>query len=101
MGILDSIRGRFSSSPKLNRRSIYLDEKGRYKTVIATGKESAKGMSVAGRTESSLKAFKNYYENEGTIFAAIQTTAWNTVMVGYNLVSNDEDAKTLIQQKTP
>ena len=80
------------------RRSIYLDEAGNPKTVISAGKSKG-GLSMGSstRNESTLKNFWNYYESEGTVFASINTTAWNAVMVGYVLVSAEEKAKLLIQ----
>ncbi len=80
------------------RRSIYLDEAGNPKTIVGTGKSKG-GLSMGGstRTDSLLKQFWNYYEGEGTVFASINTTAWNSVMVGYFLVSDDENSKLLIQ----
>jgi len=78
----------------------YLDNQGRPKTIITTG--ASKGISGLGqsqRNEAMLKKYWNYYESEGTIFASINTTAWNSVMVGYYLISEHEDAKEYIQQK--
>jgi len=82
-------------------RSIYVDDQGKPKTVVSTG--SAKGKSTPaptkGRTEQNLKTYWNYYNNEGTVFASINITAWNAVMVGYNLISDNPKAKELIQKK--
>jgi hypothetical protein len=80
------------------RRTIYLDEAGNPKTIIGTGKSKG-GISMGSstRNEQSLKNFWKYYEGEGTVFASINTTAWNSVMVGFVLVSADEQAKLLIQ----
>jgi hypothetical protein len=78
--------------------SIFVDKTtGRPKTIISTGKSKG-GLGGGGsqRTEAQLKQFWNYYESEGTIFASINTTAWNSVMVGFVLVSSDEQAKILI-----
>jgi hypothetical protein len=80
------------------REIAYLDKAGNPKTVIGTGK--AKGgisFGSSGRSEQLLKQFWKYYEGEGTVFASINTTAWNSVMVGYVLVSEDENALKLIQ----
>lgn len=80
------------------KRSIYLDAAGNPKTVIGAGKSKG-GLSMGSttRSEALLKQFWTYYEGEGTVFASINTTAWNSVMVGYFLVSKDEKAKLLIQ----
>lgn len=90
MSIFDRILGK--------RESIYFDKQGKPKTIIGTGK--SKGGAAFGsttRSEALLKKFWNYYEHEGTIFASINTTAWNSVMVGFNLVSDNDNAKELIQ----
>jgi len=94
MGMKSSLR-KFLGFPK---KSIYLLDDGRPKTIIATGKTQMGGMSSPERSESLLKKFWDYYENENTVFAAIQTIAWTTIMVGYNLTSNDLKAKELIQK---
>ena len=88
--------------PRLRKekRSIYLDENGKPKTIISTGKGIEKGQVTASsdRTEALLKSYRDYYEGENTVFAAINTTAWNTIMVGYNLISEDDNAKLLIKE---
>jgi hypothetical protein len=90
----ERLLGRFAR----RRRSIFLDEAGNPKTIIGAGKSKG-GISMGSstRSEASLKNFWHYYESEGTVFASINTTAWNAVMVGYVLVSADEKAKLLIQ----
>jgi len=94
MGLRSSIRN-LLSRPK-PKRSIFLDENGKPKTIIATGKQKSGGGS-SGRSDAQLKAFWNYYETDGTVFAAINTTVFNTVMVGYTLTSSNEEAKNLIR----
>lgn len=98
MGLLDSIRGSFlsRSSKKDQVRSIFLDENGRPKTIIATGKRKSTATPTE-RSDKLLKSFWNYYETDGTVFAAVNTTVFNTVMVGYNLTSNNEEAKKLVR----
>ena len=89
MGIFDGIRKRiFKKKP-----SIYETEDGRPKTIIATGQKGFGGVSVQQRSEKSLKQYWDYYNGEGTIFASVNTTAWNTVMVGYTLASDNDSAK--------
>ena len=76
----------------------WLDDQGRPKTVIASGKALTGGDSGGQeRSEKLLNAYWDYYSGDGTIFAALNTTAWNTVMVGYELISDNEDAKLLIE----
>jgi len=100
MGILGSIRDKFPLTLKKKKKSIFLDSKGRYKTIIATGKTSGGGGVSAApeRSEKALKNYKTYYDGENTVFAAINTTAWNAIMVGYNLVSDDSKARLFIQR---
>jgi len=82
------------------KRSVYLDENGKPKSIIATGKGIEKGQVTASsdRTESLLKSYRDYYEGENTVFAAINTTAWNSIMVGYSIISKDSNAKILIEE---
>jgi len=98
MSILSRIRKGFPIT--LKKRSIYLDDvTGQPKTIIATG-GTTKGGGIGAsteRSEASLKKYRDYYEGENTVFAAINTTAWNAVMVGYNIISEDENAKKLVQ----
>jgi hypothetical protein len=93
MALKESIRKLWTSEKK----SIYLQSDGRPKTIISTTTGKVRGMTPKERNESLLKKFWDYYQNEGTIFAAVNTTAWNTVMVGFNLVSDNVNAKNLIQ----
>jgi len=97
MGLISSFRNVFARKPA-PKRSIFLDENGKPRTIIATGKSQSGGGS-SGRSESQLKAFWNYYETDGTVFAAVNTTVFNTVMVGYTLTSANEEAKNLIRDK--
>jgi len=96
MGLLDSFRSRLGLGRP--RRSIYLDERGNPKTIIATGEQKGGGMSSSERSDATLKKYWDYYNGEGTIFASINTTAWNTIMVGIYLSSENDNAKKLIQE---
>jgi len=87
--------------PKIfpEKQSKYLTKGGRPKTIIATGQKSEGGKGGdTTRTEKKLKSYWDYYEGEGIIFASISITAWNTVMVGYHLTSEDDGAKEIVQQ---
>ena len=79
------------------KHSIWKDESGRYKTVVYSGKKASRGLTVSPRSTSTLNSYWKYYNGEGIVFASINTTAWNTVMVGYHLSSKNEEAKKLIQ----
>jgi len=87
---------------KLFRRrknSIWKDESGRYKTIVYTGKKRYSGTpKTSTRNVNTLETYWKYYNGEGIVFASINITAWNTVMVGYHLTSEDEEAKKLIQK---
>jgi len=75
----------------------YLKEDGKAKTLVRT-KGSAKYSKKAGeRTLSELKNYWMYYSKEGTVFAALNSTAFNTILVGSSIQSVDEDAKQLIE----
>jgi len=79
----------------------YVSLEGKPKTIIRTGDTKGSKFSLGGadsRTEKTLKTYWSYYVGEGTIFASVNTTAWNTVMVGYNLVATDEEARIEVQR---
>jgi len=95
MTIRDRIFGK-----KEDNRIKWFDDQGRPKTVIASGKALTGGDSGGQeRSERLLNAYWEYYSGEGTIFASINTIAWNTVMVGYNFISEDPQAKKLVERK--
>jgi len=77
----------------------YLKDNGKAQTLVRVGEAKSRGLTKAkeGRTLSDLKNYWLYYRNEGTVFASLNSTAYNTVMVGYNIESDDEEAKKLIQ----
>jgi len=75
----------------------YLRDDGRPQTLIRTG--GSTGGSAFGdtdRTTQKLEEFWKYYRGEGTVFASLNSTAYNTVMVGYNITSKNPEAKNLI-----
>jgi len=94
MAILDRFR------TNKNKETKWLDSQGNPKTVISsiTTSSDKKGIP-AKRNEKNLKKYWEYYDSEGTIFASINTIAWNTVMVGYHLISAEPEAKKLVQAK--
>jgi len=71
-------------------------EKGKYQAV-SLGSTKGGGLSVTTRDVNSLTKFREYYENEGTVFAAINNIADNVTMVGYHLSSKKDKAKEIIQ----
>lgn len=94
----DTLKNLFTRD-KGGKESKYLNADGTPKTVIATAGISLKGIESFQRNENLLNTYWKYYQGEGTIFAAINTIAWNTVMVGYHLTSENGEAKKLIQTK--
>ena len=85
-----------------SRKSKFLDKNGNPKTVVVTSSSSSFtsiGSSQQSRNTNILRQYWNYYRQEGTVFASINTTAMNAVMVGYNLTSENKDAKKLIEKK--
>jgi len=93
MSIIDSIK-------RLNpfQTIKYLDDEGRPKSVIQTGKKKSFGMQKGVRTKSQLQNYWDYYSNEDTVWAAVNSIAFNTVMVGYDIESENPKARDLIIQ---
>lgn len=86
----------------LNRNKVsYFKEDGTPKTVVRSGGGlgSGSGLSSGGRSTEQLNTFWSLYRNDGTIFAAVNLIAFNTVMVGYTIQGDDDDAKNLIKLK--
>ncbi|MBE3093946.1 MAG: hypothetical protein IMZ52_02865 [Actinobacteria bacterium] len=86
---LDSIRSK--------DLGIYFNADGTPKTVISTGKSAIAKFGSTERTEKQLKDFWKYYELDNMVFASINTIAYNTIMCGYQLVSENPKAKQLVQ----
>ena len=99
MSFLDNIRNVKLFGKKETPKSLYTDEYGNPKTVIASAGSKSKGISTSDRGLSQLKTYWKYYNGEGTIFASINITAWNTIMVGFHLLSEDKNAKDFLQSQ--
>lgn len=70
---------------------------GKPQTLIWTGSRPPVSFSdKGGRKIRDLKKYWQYYENEQTVWAAINSITYNTVMTGYSLVSDNEEAKDYI-----
>ena len=91
MGVIRDVRNRFRLM--LNPSLKYYTKDGKPKTVISSGKAGGFSGGGGGRSDALLKAYWNNYKTDGTVFASIQTTAWNAVMTGYHLISEDEKKK--------
>jgi len=85
---------------RLFRRPRYFtDEEGRPRTVVrSTSADISFDITSFQRSETSLKKLWEYYTGENTIFAAINYTAWNTVMSGYDVVGVPDEARQIIQE---
>lgn len=85
--------------PGINKGFKYFKSNGKPKTLIYTG--SRKGSSFSGkggRSLAELNRYWTYYENEGTIFAAVNSIMYNTVMVGYSVICKDPKAEDFLEQ---
>jgi len=76
----------------------YLKDNGKPQTLVRTGGKKSLTVQAGERTLQILKTYWDYYSGDGTIFAALNITAWNTVMVGYTLRSDNPEAKLLIER---
>lgn len=74
----------------------YLDENGRPKSIVRSSGPKNRGLGGTSRSPSQLKKYWKYYDNEMSVWAAINSIALNTVMVGYHIDSDNEEAKKLI-----
>ena len=85
----------------LGKKSIYLNADGTPKTIDASGRNtfSLKGISPFKRNKKILETYWKYYQGVDVVFASINTIAWNTIMVGYYLTSDNEEAKKLIETR--
>jgi len=81
------------------RPSFFTDEKGRPRTVVKTDSADISfSLSSTERTQQYLENLWKYYTGESTIFAAINYTAWNTVMSGYDVVCKSQEVKDIIEE---
>lgn len=92
-----SLSNRLSYYNPRSSHKYYFNKDGTPKTVIRAGGSSRSLMTSSERTVKNLKLYYQYYHGEGTVWAAINSIAFNTIMTGYHIVSNDENAKKLIE----
>jgi hypothetical protein len=85
-------------SPTNRKTRYYFNKDGTPKTIVRTGGSSGGGglSGGGGRNPSQLKNYYKYYTGDGTVWAAINSMALNTVMTGYTIHSNDDKAKKVI-----
>jgi hypothetical protein len=76
----------------------YFQAGGRPNTFVYVGTTVKKGLSdKEGRSLSDLKKYWKYYRGDNTVFASVNATVYNTVMVGYNIQSDNKQAEILIK----
>jgi hypothetical protein len=98
MALQDRIaRRRELDSVRSKDLGMYFNSDGTPKTVISTGKSVMAKFGSTERTEKQLKDYWKYYELDNMVFASINTIAYNTIMCGYQFVSENPKAKQLIQ----
>lgn len=76
----------------------YLQEDGKAKTVIYTGTSKTTSSSSFSRSTKKLKDYLDIYNTENVVFASINVTSYNTVMVGYSIESDDNVVKSEIER---
>lgn len=86
LNVLNPFKGRIS----------YLRDDGSPRTIIATGGRGIFRLKSERRNPALLDQYWTYYNREGTVWAAINSIAFNTVMVGYTLHSDIPEAKKII-----
>jgi hypothetical protein len=76
----------------------YLQDNGVPRTLVYTGSSKIAASSSMGRTQKKLNTYLDIYQTENVVFASIQVTAYNTIMVGYSIESENIQAKLLLEQ---
>lgn len=74
----------------------YFTKEGTPKTIIRANARKTNLFSSDERTLKSLKLYYQYYRGDGTVWAAINSISFNTVMVGHFFESEDDEAKKII-----
>ena len=80
----------------LSSYKYYFTKEGTPKTIIRSNTTKTSLFSNDDRTIKNLKLYYKYYRGDGTVWAAINSIAFNTVMVGHFFESDDDDAKKII-----
>lgn len=99
MGMIRNIKDKvFPIQPE--KQSIYLSNDGTPKTIVKSRKSPVFSFNTnIGRNLTSMNKYWNYYDSESTVWAAINSIAFNTTMVGYNLDSDDNDKNLKVIRK--
>jgi hypothetical protein len=90
MGLFDFIK----KKPQIR----YLDDSGRPLTVVRAGGGGGIDFGEQTRSPERMATFWRYYEGDGSIWAAVNSIAFNTVMVGYDIESDNVKARNLIDE---
>ena len=97
MSLYNSLRDKFTNK-SIGKKLQYLKEDGTPKTIVRSGKSNIFNFTMnGGFDKSALNLYYNYYLSESTIWSAINSISFNTIMVGYNLNSDDENALKIIK----
>jgi hypothetical protein len=81
------------------KKSMYLNADGTPKTIIRTGKSYIFDLTnTKARNITNMNNYLKYYQNESTVWAAVNSIAFNTAMTGYIVDSNDTKALDLIKR---
>jgi len=97
MALQDRIAKKRELSDRNKDLGMYFNSDGTPKTVISTGKSAISKFGNQERSEKQLKDYWKYYKGDNMVFTSINTIAYNTVMCGYQLISEKPKAKQLIQ----
>lgn len=81
-----------------SKRIKYLKDNGKPQTFVRVGESKSQGLtSKEERKQKDLKDYWLYYQSEGNVFASLNVTTWNTVMTGYTIDGDNEEAVKEIQ----
>lgn len=80
----------------LGSLNLFKDEKRR--TFMSSRSSKRSLFSNYDRNSQLLRDYEKYYRGEGTVWAAINSIAFNTVMSGYSVKSDNPEAKKIIEK---
>ena len=83
-------------SSMISKLNPFKDEKRR--TYVSSKRYEYNLFSKTDRTVTNLEKYEKYYSGEGTVWAAINSIGFNTTMSGYNIKSDNPEAKKVIEK---
>lgn len=90
----NELTNRFAMPKKYSK---YLKADGTPRSMVFSGSSTkSTGNKNLQRSSELLGEFWEYFSSEGSVFASLMVTSFNTVMVGYNIDSDDQKAKEVI-----